>query len=210
MEHLSRVSEELWEWLLLQGTLATSAHKRGVDNSRADAPSRWRGDRNEWQLSPVVFKTIDELWGPHDVDLFASRTNTHLPVFVSRDPSPGAVDFDALQQDWNRWANPYANPPAVLIPQVLRRLRESQCSITLVAPVWSMRPWIGALMALSVAPPLLLSHEGLFQPTLPQPWAVEQPAWRTAAWRLCGRRSLGAVFSSLQWRQFFASGDQNK
>ena len=163
----------MWEWLLTQGTLATPLHKRGVDNTRADAPSRWRGDRNEWQLDPEVFQIRDHLWGPHDIDLFASRTNTQLPVFMSRDPSPDAVAFDALRQDWTLYGNPYVNPPAILIPHVLRRLREHQCSVTLVAPVWQMRPWIGALMALSTAPPLMLRHEGLFQPTLPQPWAVE-------------------------------------
>ena len=209
-EYLSRVSEDLWEWLLLQGTMALSLHKRGVDNGKADAASRWRGNRSEWQLNVNVFKMIDQLWGPHDVDLFASRTNTQLPTFMSRGPSPDAAEFDALQQDWAVWGNLYANPPAVLIPQVLRRVREYKCSITLVAPVWTTQPWIGALMALSIAPPLLLPKEGLFLPTLPTKWAVEQPPWRTAAWRLCGRRSLGEVFSSQQWKQFFGSGAVNK
>ena len=200
----------MWEWLLSQGTMPLSLHKRGVDNGKADAASRWRGNRSEWKLNAAVFEQLDQLWGPHDVDLFASRTNTQLRTFMSRDPSPDAAEYDALRQDWTVWGNLYANPPAVLIPQVLRRVREHKVSITLVAPVWNTQPWIAALMALSSAPPLLLPRADLFHPTLPTKFEVEQPQWRTAAWRLCGQRSLSEVFTSQQWRQFFASGGQKQ
>ena len=35
-------------------------------------------------------------WGPHTVDLFASRLNKQLPRFVSRKPEPQAAAQDGM------------------------------------------------------------------------------------------------------------------
>ena len=43
-------------------------------------------DNDDWQLHPLLFKVLDQLWGPHEVDTFASARNALLPVFWSRFP----------------------------------------------------------------------------------------------------------------------------
>ena len=51
---------------------------------RADRASRWRDDRQEWRLSEQAFELVERAFGPHTVDLFASRRNAMLPRFFSR------------------------------------------------------------------------------------------------------------------------------
>ena len=52
-------------------------------NERADFLSRII-DYDDWQLNPVVFSELEEAWGPHSVDHFASFHNCQLPRFNSR------------------------------------------------------------------------------------------------------------------------------
>ena len=207
-DHLSLVAEEFWEWLLLQGSHCLAVFVAGIENVRADAGSRALGGRKEWQLSPEVFEMIQVAFGPHDTDLFAARTNALLPRYYSYHADPDAAGRDALNQDWTKDGNLFCHPPFAMIPLVLRRIRETGVSITLVAPLWPAQPWISALMALSCAPPLLLPQQNLLRPTIAaQQDGKGQPAWRTAAWRLCGKASLPKVFSLTQWQAFFDNGE---
>ena len=41
-------------------------------------------DYDDWFVNPAVFAWVNELWGPHTVDRFASHYNTQLPRFNSR------------------------------------------------------------------------------------------------------------------------------
>ena len=207
-EHMSRVAEEFWEWLLLQGSHCLAIFKPGVLNVRADYGSRYVGDWREWKLTLPVWEMIQEAFGSHDTDLFASRQNAQLPRYYSYWADPDAAGRDALSQNWELDGNCFAHPPFALITHVLRRIRELGISITLVAPLWPAQPWMALLMSMSEQPPLLLPQTDLLQPTVPlrQGVAAKQPGWRTAAFRLCGKRSLLKVFSQEQWQRFFASG----
>ena len=51
----------------------------------ADRESRVMLDLYEWKLHPLVFAGLIQLWGPLEVDLFAS---TQLPRFYSWRPDP--------------------------------------------------------------------------------------------------------------------------
>ena len=73
---LSALALRLWFWLLSQGLWLYCTHLAGVLNVRADRASRWRDDRSEWRLSQEAWLQIEDLHGPHSVDLFASRRNT--------------------------------------------------------------------------------------------------------------------------------------
>lgn len=206
LPHLSRLAERLWHFCLRRGCTIFCRHLAGVHNTRADRASRHRGDRSEWQLLPNVFKIIEDAFGPHSVDLMASRTNHLLPRYFSRWGDPGSAGPpDALQHDWALEGNPYCHPPYIMIPLVLRHLVATGAEITLVAPVWPAHFWITMLVEFSVSMPVLLPRE-LLRPTLPQKFPPEQPRWRTAAWRLCARPSSAVAFTRQQWQEFFASG----
>ena len=86
---------------------------RGL-NERADYLSRII-DYDDWQLNPLVFSKLDNAWGPHTVDRFASFQNSQVPRFNSRCWNPGSEAVDAFTVDWpgenNWWC-----PPIGLIP----------------------------------------------------------------------------------------------
>lgn len=79
----------------------TALHLPGEDNNLADSLSRLN-PMTEWQLNPAAFKVIDNKWGPHSVDRFASHHNHLLPRYNSRFHDPKAEATDALLQDWTK------------------------------------------------------------------------------------------------------------
>jgi hypothetical protein len=206
VSYLSRIAESLWLWLIRRGCTIFCRHIAGVLNTRADRASRHRGDRSEWQLCHHAFRDIEQQFGPHSVDLMASRTNTLLSRYYSRYGDPSAVGEDCLKADWRLEGNMYCHPPFAMIPQILQKLVREKVELTLVAPVWPGHFWITLLMEYSMTLPFVLDHENLIMPAVPYPWAVTQPVWRTAVWRLCGEPSKRVVLHQEQWREFFASG----
>ena len=164
-------------------------HLAGVLNWRADRASRWRDDRQEWRLSDEAFGAVQQHFGPHTVDLFASRRNTLLPRYFSRWLDPQSAATDAFSRPWKLEGNPYAHPPIALISKVIKKVREEQCELTLVAPVWATQTWMTDLLEMSVAPPAILLAENLFEPVLPSRFVCQQPGWTTAVWRICGDAS---------------------
>ena len=68
-------------------------------NQTADAISRII-DTDDWQLNPEVFKSIDDMWGPHTVDCFASAANTQLEHFNSRFAELSSEVVDTFTTDW--------------------------------------------------------------------------------------------------------------
>ena len=193
---LSALAERLWKWLLRQQCWIHCKHLAGVLNVRADKASRWRDDRQEWRLSDEAFEKVEDLFGPHTVDLFASRRNTLLPRFFSRWLDPEAAATDALSRSWALEGNPYAHPPIGLIAKVLDKLREDKCELTLVAPVWASQAWITSLIDMSVALPTVLLCQHLFE--APSCCLIDNDSvgWRTAVWRLSGDASRTKVCRS--------------
>jgi len=193
MEHLSVLAENLWFWLLAQKSWILVRHLAGILNVRADKASRWRDDRQEWRLSDEAFGEVEQAFGPHTIDLFASRRNTQLPRFFSRWLDPDSAATDALKRPWLCEGNAYAHPPIAIIPQVIAKLKAEGSEITLVAPVWASQAWISDLLQLSVALPRLLLSETLVEPCLPTRHPISQPGWMTAVWRISGDDSRPKV-----------------
>ena len=71
-------------------------------NERADYLSRIL-DYDDWKLNPAVFSVLQQVWGPHTVDRFASCNNTQLPRFNSRHCSPGTEAIDAFTSHCMGW-----------------------------------------------------------------------------------------------------------
>ena len=102
--------KSLWLWALERDIVITAQHILGVSNTVADLESRLERDRSDWMLAHEVFQTINQIFGPLEVDLFASRLTHQLPRFFSWRIDPLAEAMDAFQQDWKRMKG-YANPP---------------------------------------------------------------------------------------------------
>ena len=97
---LARLAINLWEWCLQHSICIEAQYLPGYLNTRADRESRVMLDHHDWKLDPSVFAELDHLWGPLDVDLFASRLTAQLPRFYSWRPDPQAEAIDAFSQDW--------------------------------------------------------------------------------------------------------------
>ena len=103
-------------------------------NLIADALSRIV-DRDDWQLNPMVFQTIDAWWGPHTVDRFASYDNAQLNRFNSRFAEVGSEAVDTFTVDWNGENNWWC-PPLFLVLRVLGHARECKAVGTIIVPLW--------------------------------------------------------------------------
>jgi hypothetical protein len=75
--------------------LVEAEYLPGVPNVRADRESRVM-DRHDWKLDPQVVFTINQLWAPLEVYLFASWLTTQLPRFYSLRPDPQTCIYPGL------------------------------------------------------------------------------------------------------------------
>ena len=92
------------------------------------------------------------------IDLFATRFNNKLPLFVSPGPDPLATAVDALSLPWED-LDAYAFPPAAILSKVMEKLQDSPWKrIILIAPGWPNMPWFGDLVAMSSQIPLSLPN----------------------------------------------------
>ncbi len=121
------LAERLLEWAQLNLRSLRAAHLLGRLNQGADMLSRSNVPSEEWMLHPQVVQKIWKTFGKAEVDLFASKDNSHCPTYYSK-------DRDALAHDWPNLLL-YAFPPIALLPQVVRRIREQGHKVLLVAPL---------------------------------------------------------------------------
>ena len=105
--------------------------------------------QSEWSLLPEVFQTISNRWHQPQIDLFATKFNNKLPLFVSPVPDPLATAVDALILPWED-LDAYTLPPAAIF-------QDSPCKrIILIAPRGPKIPWFWDLVAMSSEIPLNL------------------------------------------------------
>ncbi len=145
------LAERLLEWAQLNLRSLRAAHLPGRLNQGADMLSRSNVPSEEWVLHPQVVQKIWKTFGKAEVDLFASKDNSHCPTYYSK-------DRDALAHDWPNLLL-YAFPPIALLPQVVRRIREQGHKVLLVAPLWRNQPWLSELTQLLTAAPLARAPE---------------------------------------------------
>ena len=155
-DNLLLVAKQIWSVCLDHNILLQSVYLPGIDNSVADLLSRRTSDRNDWTLHPHVFRLLQRLWGPMDIDLFASRMSSKLPQFVSWRPDPYAMAVDAFSLDWNRFRLPYINAPFALLDRVLAKIRQEQATVVIIAPLWPSRPFYPMLLQMICDIPRLL------------------------------------------------------
>ena len=112
--------------------------------------------QTEWSLLPEVFQTMCSRWHQPKIDLFATRFNNKLPLFVSPVPDPLATAVDTLSLPWED-LDAYAFPTTAILGKVVEKLKDSPCKrIMLIAPGWPNMSWFWDLVAMSSQVPLSL------------------------------------------------------
>ena len=160
---------EVWEnlhWYLKHDVILRIRHVLGKFNNLEDRLSRLDKHLNtEWSFDQTVANCIFQMLRFPSVDLFATRFNHKLPLYVSPVPDNQAFAIQALSINWN---NLHANVllSTVLIPSILTEIRQSQC---LIAPLCPQRPWFSEVLQLlssSISPDstsMLSKFTGKFQ-----------------------------------------------
>ena len=152
----------LWRiltWCTSNQVTLKARHIPGRLNVVADKLSRLgQTIQTEWSLLPEVFQTICSRWHRPQIDLFATRFNNKLPLFVSPVPDPLAAAVDALNLPWED-LDAYAFPPVAILGKVVEKLQDSPCKrIILIAPGWPNMPWFWDLVTMSSQIPLSLPN----------------------------------------------------
>ena len=122
--HSPNLCVEVWKilnWCLEQDIVIRVRHIPGKFNILADRLSRLdKPIKTEWTLDQTVANSVFQMLNFPNVDLFATRFNHRLPLYVSPVQDYKALAIDALSMDWNH-LHAYAFPPFILIPAVLEK-----------------------------------------------------------------------------------------
>ena len=147
---LCNLAVEIVLWCAKNRINIKARHLQGRLNALADCLSRKENIvQTEWSLNQRVTSQIVHIWGTPHLNLFATRLNSKLQLFVSPVQDLEAYATDALNLSWmGMWA--YAFPPFPLILSRLRKIQNEECIVCLLAPLWEGH-W-----SLVIAPPLRL------------------------------------------------------
>lgn len=157
--HSPTLCMEVWEtllWCQEHGISLRVRHIPGRINILADRLSRsGKPISTEWSLNQLICNSIFLMTGHPNIDLFATRLNNRLPLYVSPVPDNSALAIDAMSMNWDG-IHAYAFPPFHIIPAILTKIRMYRCKIVLIAPLWPHRTWFPELLHLSIAAPIFL------------------------------------------------------
>jgi hypothetical protein len=180
---LMQLVRQLWQRAASLRLRLFASYVSTHSNHLADDLSRGRR-APAWRLPQPLFEQLQQRFGPHDVDRFASVHSRLLHRWNSLD-SDGAEAVDAFSVSWAR-ANNYINAPWDLLPRVINKLRTERAVATVIAPWWPSQSWWPDLQAMTVAHMRLrlpmdlpLSH-----PHHRPPEPLRHPAWRVYAFRV--------------------------
>ena len=156
----------LWQEAQSIDCWISATHIPGSENLDADQASRIFNQRTEWTLPTSIFTTLAERFGLPSIDLFASRLNHKLNLYVSWIPDPFCTEVDAFTVDWHSHY-PYIFAPFNIIHRCINKIQYDRVDKTLIVfPVWPNQPWFAQLLK------LLTSHIYIIpkNPPLTLPW----------------------------------------
>ena len=183
---MSLKAEALLLWCERRQISLVARHIAGKVNVLADQLSRSGTIINtEWTLTHKVLGRVWAHWHKPMVDLFATRFNHRLPIYVSPVPDPEAWSVDALSLNWAPLLA-YAFPPFAILRRVVNKARRERPNLILIAPHWPAQEWFPDLLSLTHVPPLPLDlgPKDLVQPRSGVPHG-NVSFLQLHAWRLC-------------------------
>jgi hypothetical protein len=96
----------------------------------------------DWGVSYQIFDYLNSLWGPFEVDWFASDSNNKVDKFYSRYWYVKCSGIDAFTEVWYGKKGWFC-PPIYLVARVLAKIKEDKAFGCLVIPMWkSANYWL--------------------------------------------------------------------
>jgi hypothetical protein len=90
---------------------------------------------NDWMVGQAMFRQLDERWGSHTVDLFASGKNNQCERFYSMQWCRKSAGCDAFAFDWSGEVA-LVSCPYRMIGRVWLKLRQERVVATIIVPFW--------------------------------------------------------------------------
>lgn len=147
--HLNSIAKKIWNWCEERKIHIFASYIRSSLNVEADRESRNLNVDTEWELGSREFNNITLNFGVPSIDLFASRTNTKCPLYMSWKRDPFAYNIDAFTLDWSKFFF-YAFPPFALILKTLNKIVFDKATGIVVVPHWPSQPWYPLFRSLCV------------------------------------------------------------
>jgi hypothetical protein len=172
-------------------TLVDHGHLPGVWNQHADWDSRYV-DMADWETSDLAWALIEEAFGPHTWDRFASQGNTRCNSYTSRRFQPECLWPNSFHQEWGLEHNNFVCTSEALLLPVLNWVDEMGIEATVVAPTHPAA-WQPLLQAMEMEaihlPQVQLAFRkgpsGHVEPWKPRPGATPLKSYRAV--RVKGR-----------------------
>lgn len=158
IKKLGGLAKRIWEWCEKRDLWLFASYIPSRENVEADYESRRLEPEMEFTLLDIAFQSIIQRFGKPDIDLFASRTNTKCPRYVSWKQDPEAMAIDAFTIDWKS-VYFYAFPPFAIILRVLGKIKTEGAKGIVVVPKWPAQAWYPAFLALLDSDPLYLKPD---------------------------------------------------
>ena len=192
---LCRLTWSLLQYCWQENISLVPRHIPGKRNILAHALSRSNKlVSTEWPLHHDIVSAIRERWDSPTIDLFATKMNFRLPLYMSPLPDPAAVAVDALAVPWDG-LNAYAFPPTPLLQAVLNKVAISQLRLCLIAPCWPNQAWFPSLMELLMDHPRRIPPwDHLLWHPIGRVFHDSPGSYRLHAWRLSGISSDREAF----------------
>jgi hypothetical protein len=185
---LMDLTSDIWTHCLQTNTRLKTTYVPSAFNP-ADAPSRKMIAQLEWSIDATFFDELEEKWGAHSIDLFASRDNAKVLRFVSWKPDPAAVTHDSIRLSWTDMGRVYACPPWNLIPLVLQKIRQDKVQATVITPFWPSMLWFPTISAMATCKPLPIPRDKVLPAPGNSPHVLARnPLWSLAAWSVDGNK----------------------
>ncbi len=92
------------------------------------------------------FRGLEERWGAHAVDLFASDANYQCGSFYSLHWCRGTAGVNAFAYFWGGeplWVN---SCPCMLMGRVWRKLKHDGATVIVLVPLWEFATWWGLVV----------------------------------------------------------------
>lgn len=124
---------------------------KSLCRDRRDTHVRLKSD-NTTVIACIDRNLFDKLCKKYfvtDLDLFATRINAQLDMFVSWKPDPDACHTNAFTISWSRELS-YAFPPFSVIGKMLQKIQEDRATLLVILPLWPTQVWFPKALQLLV------------------------------------------------------------
>ena len=138
---LNAVIKTIFDYVLLLN-INLNLHYVPSNLNKADEPSRSL-NMTDSMLSKTAWDYVQQIFGPHSVDLMAMDSNCMKDIFghplrhFTPFPTPNSAGVNVFAQDLSNVKNPYVFPPFQLVFPLLKFLKEQrlqQCTVILPRP----------------------------------------------------------------------------